>query len=131
MGGRSLRNNPPPHYPGHVLKDEVCCRGVLHLPHGLTPVTTEEDQPTIQRENRSFTVLEHLGGRGLLDAGGSHLSRCTQQEWLFRGDGLVPLVSVTLRQEKGCWVRSTLYIYRRADGAGENTPLRWRRYGAV
>lgn len=43
----------------------------------------------------------------------THLSRCTQQEWLFRGDGVVPLVSVTLRQEKGCLVRSTLYIYRR------------------
>lgn len=43
-------------------------------------------------------------------------SLCTQQEWLFRGDGVVPLVSVTLLQEKRCWVRSTLYIW---EGPGD------------
>lgn len=46
------------------------------------------------------------------------LSRCTQQEWLFRGDGAAPLVCVTLLQEKRCSLRSTLYIWRDQERGG-------------
>ena len=43
------------------------------------------------------------------------LSLCTQQECLFRGDGVVPLVSVTLLHARLCSVRSTLNIYRQEE----------------
>lgn len=48
-------------------------------------------------------------------SGGADLSLCTQQECLFRGDGVVPLVSVTFLQEKCGSVRSTLNICRQKN----------------
>lgn len=114
---RRRRDPPPPRrpYPGQLFNDEVGGRGVLYLARRLTPVPAEEDQPG-EGKTASFAALLETGARS------TDLSLCTQQEWLFRGDGVVPLAPVTVLQEKLCSVRSTLYIWAEQRGRYGSAP---------